>query len=184
MWSGGKLLLGGAVVATMYLGYVTQKDRIEEYLLSRNGVDARGRIQQVVDLSKKAMILVVDIGSSSIRCSAYFLNENNNTWSMVPYSLNQRIATALNPLDGSADIKQIQVDVEYCVDATLHFLQLHDVENVVAIGFSAFAMSLLGVDQQGIPVTPVYTYAGKCASEAKELSKLLQNMGITQEVSR
>ncbi|OQR94669.1 chitin synthase (Chitin-UDP-GlcNac-transferase) [Thraustotheca clavata] len=120
---------------------------------------------------KQHSIIVIDIGSSSVRASAYvFLNDE---WICIKGSLHQHTMQALSA-DGTANFQAIRSAVERVVDATLQWLNGKGGFNVVALGFSSFAMSFVGVNEGGTPVTRVYTYAGQSSVQAAELQELLQ----------
>ncbi|ETV88964.1 hypothetical protein, variant 1 [Aphanomyces astaci] len=137
------------------------------------------RIQRAVEVKEKAhAILVVDIGSSSVRASAYVLR--GDTWTLVPGSLHQLKMRALAN-DGTALVHVIQQAVERVKDLTVAWLTQQGAFRIVGVGFSCFAMSLVGVNSDGKPVTPVLTYAGRCASQAKALSQTLAHQGLQHE---
>ncbi|EQC40890.1 hypothetical protein SDRG_01955 [Saprolegnia diclina VS20] len=129
--------------------------------------------------AKDAAIVVVDIGSSSVRASAYVCVRG--AWIAVDGSLCQEARGAIGA-DGTADMGSIQASVERVLDGTIGWLTTQRAYVVKAVGFSAFGMSLVGVDAAGAPVTPVYTYAGQCADEANELRDALAKAGLLAEV--
>ncbi|KDO30962.1 hypothetical protein SPRG_04150 [Saprolegnia parasitica CBS 223.65] len=129
--------------------------------------------------AKDAAIVVVDIGSSSVRASAYVCVRG--AWIAVDGSLCQEARAAI-AADGTADMGSIQAAVERVLDGTIGWLTKQRAYAVKAVGFSAFGMSLVGVDAAGAPVTPVYTYAGQCADEATELRDALAKAGLQAEV--
>ncbi|ETW08858.1 hypothetical protein, variant 1 [Aphanomyces invadans] len=138
------------------------------------------RIKRQLEVKEKAnAILVVDIGSSSVRASAYVLH--GDTWTLVPGSLHQLKLRALAH-DGTASVAVIQEAVEGVKDQTTAWLSKDAAFRIVGVGFSCFAMSLVGVDKTGKPMTPVLTYAGRCASDAKALTKALASHGLQHEI--
>ncbi|CAK4093588.1 unnamed protein product [Aphanomyces euteiches] len=144
--------------------------------LYQNAVQKR---RQLEAKAKQNAIVVIDIGSSSVRASAYVLYQD--TWTLVPGSLHQHKMRALAS-DGTAEFHVVKKVVEGVIDGTLQWLAQDGGFRVLAVGFSSFAMSLVGVDGQGTPVTPVLTYAGRCAAEAKSLNKTLAQQGLQQEI--
>ncbi|CAM9646424.1 unnamed protein product, partial [Ectocarpus fasciculatus] len=112
--------------------------------------------------------LVVDIGSSSIRCTAFAVakapqaaesdhSTDDRCLSLVPGSV-QRVAT--EPFDGgNADVASIVSGVNDVVDRCIVYLRKLGVRKIAKVGFSSFAMNLCGVDGDGRVVTPAYTYA-------------------------
>ncbi|OQS00638.1 hypothetical protein ACHHYP_20124 [Achlya hypogyna] len=129
--------------------------------------------------AKEATIVVVDIGSSSVRASAYVFVRGE--WVAVEGSLRQQPMRALQP-NGTANMSLIQAAVECVLDGTTAWLSKQKAYTVVQVGFSSFAMSLVGVNSAGSPITPVYTYAGQGADEARELSDVLAKGGLDAEI--
>lgn len=138
----------------------------------------------------KYIILAIDAGSSSIRCTAYeYLsiiggsgNENKNE-----HRENKNIKTidgishtitmsAINPNTGHIYVQQVLSAIDECVDKVLYLLRAsdHDISGcsgdttngncfqIVAIGFSTFVMNLIGVDTNGSPVDDVATCSYAC----------------------
>lgn len=50
---------------------------------------------------------------------------------------------------------------------------------MVAVGFACFGMNLVGVDADGRPCTPVYTYASSCPESAKVVKRLRESLERT-----
>ena len=95
--------------------------------------------------------IVFDIGSSSVRAAAFHDDR------MIPGTL-ARESMALSG-EGEGDAREILALLEACLDRCLAALRRAvGPPRVAAIGFTSFAMSWLGVDGDGEPVTPVYTY--------------------------
>jgi len=103
---------------------------------------------------KGKVILSIDIGSSSVRCSAYsFLD--NAVEALVGCSSSRPIQAA------AAGTRKETVDlllecVDSCVDETLEYLRQKEQHNsnfrVIALGFSTFVMNLVGINKAGHPV--------------------------------
>lgn len=50
---------------------------------------------------------------------------------------------------------------------------------MVAVGFACFGMNLVGVDADGQPCTPVYTYANSCPESAEVMNRLRESLELT-----
>lgn len=127
--------------------------------------------------------IVVDVGSSSIRASCWALTSGAH-WTLVEGSLHQQHLDSIDA-HGEADINKIAATVELVLDGALQFLRIVGLtDKLVGVGFSTFAMNVLGVDTEGKAVTPVYTYAGRrktTAEWAHELQERLSARGELEE---
>ncbi|MGI9335903.1 MAG: FGGY family carbohydrate kinase, partial [Gammaproteobacteria bacterium] len=125
------------------------------------------------DASRQPLVLALDIGTSSVRSSlfdrrgrrvdaasaqrAYALEQNTpGQAELVPGTLlraaRQCLRKTLQARDSSAELRR---------------------RPVVAVGASCFWHSLLGVDADGEPLTPIYTWAD--ARSAREAERLRRN---------
>ncbi|KAL3657283.1 hypothetical protein V7S43_017791 [Phytophthora oleae] len=127
--------------------------------------------------------IVVDVGSSSIRASCFAL-VSEAQWVLINGSLQQQHVSSID-VHGEADGAKIEASVEKILDQTMDFLRATDLtEKLVGVGFSTFAMNVLGVDAKGKMITPVYTYAGRrkaTAEWAKQLQERLSARGELEE---
>ena len=142
----------------------------------------------------KPLVLCIDIGSSSARCSLYSLpNEESKSIQAVgePVSASWEV---IHPTTGRIQLQQQQqhphphptqtsnrssdsiVDVfeilDGCIDEVLQ--RLPSGAEIVAIGFSSLVMNLVGVDANGKPVGQEATLSYACnlpqvALKTKEL---------------
>ncbi|GLE01688.1 hypothetical protein PINS_up010522 [Pythium insidiosum] len=148
-----------------------------------------------------ALVLVVDVGSSSIRASCYALVDaltgraiarasrrdleradvDAVEWVMLQGSMTQLPMSSVINSAGEAELAQIENAVETAIDRTLAFVRAAGLSRQLrGVGFSTFAMNLVGVDAKGAAVTPVYTYAGRrpsTALHARRLRELLTERG-------
>jgi len=130
------------------------------------------------------VVLSIDVGSSSIRCTAYDIT------SAVAY------AVAYDPLpvcaassalrkviqsgtgrilvysDTNSEDRTLFDDIDQCVDEVVQQLN-SSTDKVVAIGFSTLVMNLIGVDEHGIPIGNDTTMSYAC-----------QTPTVNQEVDR
>lgn len=100
-------------------------------------------------------VLAVDIGSSSVKVGLFdaLARSVPGIEKSVPHS--QTVAT-----DGTAEegADQIRNAVERAIDSVL--AKAGDLASrITGVGFDCMASTVLGVDANGDPVTPVYTYA-------------------------
>jgi hypothetical protein len=104
----------------------------------------------------RPVVIVVDVGSSSIRASCFAL-VSEAQWVLVSGSLQQQHVSSIDA-HGEADGAKIFDTVEQILDQTVGFLRATGLsQELVGVGFSTFAMNVLGVDAKGKVVTPVYT---------------------------
>ena len=102
------------------------------------------------------VVIVLDIGSSSIRASCFAL-VSKGQWVLLNNSLQQQHELSID-VHGEANCTKIEAIVEHVVDQTMAFLREVDLaQELVGVGFSTFSMNLLGIDSSGNAVTPVYT---------------------------
>ncbi len=94
-------------------------------------------------------ILVIDVGSSSVRALQFADN-------LTPIAGTiQRLEHRFTP-DATADPAHLRALIEACIDRAIDGLP---VAAISAVGMTTFVGNLLGVDQAGQPVTPLFTYA-------------------------
>lgn len=119
------------------------------------------------------VVIAIDIGSSSIRCSAYI--------NSVIITSSSRNSSSVEAISGKIQIHSANSEktlfdlVEDCVDETLmELLSRNDNIKVVAVGFASFVMNLLGIDANGNIVEPQATMSYACCSDevAKEVDSL------------
>lgn len=104
-------------------------------------------------------ILVIDIGSSSVRAMLFNEQVIPIPDSSVSYPHQFTIDT-----DGTstADAETLRRLTERCID---HILQYPLATNIAIVGMATFVGNMLGVDPQGNPLTPIYTYADTRSAE-------------------
>lgn len=140
------------------------------------------------------VIIAIDIGSSSIRCSAYeFLGSandgNHSLVKPIPNCRSSRTVRSVQPntgkiqlLGSSAGDKSLMDNLDICMDDLLDRLRQVYTGNesscgafqVLAVGFSSFVMNLVGVDQEGNIVgdEASISYACNAPSVAKQCRHL------------
>ncbi len=103
--------------------------------------------------SPKHSVLILDIGSSSVRAMLY-----DETAQPILGASSIRSYSFEHPENGAAvtDAKTLRGLVETCID---DLMTHHHMAGVMAVGAAAFADSLVGLDEMGTPITPVYSYA-------------------------
>ncbi|MDE0199836.1 MAG: FGGY-family carbohydrate kinase [Caldilineaceae bacterium] len=116
--------------------------------------------------SQLDLILAVDLGSSSVRASAYHLDGTRLKGTTEFRNTEQS-------LDGTFD-PHVLTDLteEVISDCLARVRKVTNEARFIAAGWTSFAMSWLGVDSTGQPVTPIYTYSdalsGLCADRLRQ----------------
>eukprot|EP00947_MAST-08B_sp_MAST-8B-sp1_P000637 g637.t1 len=117
--------------------------------------------------------LVLDVGSSSVRCSFF-----------PDVSQPRSAYTARQPVrisgEGTFDALDLLGAAERCVAECVE--SVRPAPAVKAVAFDCFAMSLLGVDATGEPVTPVFTYADRHQGTAAQVRRLRADLAKTGQV--
>ena len=118
------------------------------------------------DSSSERTILVIDIGSSSIRCTPFAVNSQRRVRLLgtcvqkIPFKLrdvsrSQKIVDETNPSLLIYDIMEEAVDK--CIVSLRGVYKCH--KAIHGIGMGTFAMNIFGVDSENNPVSPLFTYA-------------------------
>lgn len=94
-------------------------------------------------------VLVIDIGSSSIRALLFDHHANP-----IPGAIARRVHTI--SAHGTFDVQALQHRVAQCID---DILEHKAAAQLAAVGLSSFASSLVGVDRHNQALTPLLTYA-------------------------
>lgn len=104
--------------------------------------------------TQQPLALVLDIGTSSVRCAVYRPDASvlPGTAARRPFAFEE---------DGTARMDRLAARTEEVIDECLARYRetAAGIGPIVVVGWTGFAMSWLGVDGNGAPVTPVYTYA-------------------------
>ena len=110
-------------------------------------------------LSCMETFLVVDMGSSSIRCTGYSVDDNK----ILDYSRVQIKQQLLNDI-GRTKADTIFTLVNQAIDKCLENIRSKHEFHVKSVGFSCFAMSFVGCNQKFETVTDTFTYASRLSS--------------------
>ena len=132
------------------------------------------------------LVLAIDLGTSSIRCSAFTVlkpslsaEENpTNYVQFMPGSLSSRTISCIEPISGKINIYTRTNDsfvhhvslfdvIDTCVDETLSFLRnqpAYSSFRIIGLGFSSFVMNLVGVSTSGEIIDPLATISYACNS--------------------
>ncbi len=145
------------------------------------GLESLTYIHHSMTHDKAPYILALDIGSSSTRAILF-----DNKAQVVPGGVAQRsieMQTAANGT-GVYDIGQVLENVVHVIDHLLvHVGPLAD--QIGAVAMDTLVSNILGVDADGTPVTPVYTYADtRNAPDADTLRTELGSAGMAQSHDR
>ncbi len=126
--------------------------------------------------SQQDLILAIDLGSSSVRASAYRLDGARLEESTAFRNTEQAV-------DGTFDPHRLTALTEEVIDDCLERVRnMTDATRFIAVAWTSFAMSWIGVDPTGRPVTPVYTYAdARSGPFADSLRQELIQLGTLED---
>ncbi|KAL7552236.1 hypothetical protein ACHAWF_015468 [Thalassiosira exigua] len=148
-------------------------------------------------MAPRSVILAIDAGSSSIRCTGYEHrgvggdggpSDGGASPSRAPVRALEGVCHAVPmasvvPNAGHIRVDEVLSAVDECVDEVLRKLREesspHCSCRVVAVGFSTFVMNLVGVDANGDPVGEAATLSYACNREdvLKECRSLIRTLG-------
>ena len=115
----------------------------------------------------RSIILAVDIGSSSVRCSAVCVACHDSfellSEGRVKHSLNES-----GTCDPAAMLESVSQAIRLCVER----LSGDALAAKLTLCFTSFVGNLVGVDATGRAVTPLYTYANRAESAASVVDDL------------
>lgn len=126
-----------------------------------------------------SLVLVLDVGTSSVRGSVY-----DETGTCLPDSL--QVQPYRQHRDGSLPLADVVAASNRVLDECLAALRHRSLaDRILGVGLSSFAMSWLGVDRAGEPVTPLFTYANRHgADQAEGLRRHLAAEGLEERTYR
>src|SRR5690606_12169229 len=104
-------------------------------------------------------VLILDIGSSSARALLFDTDARLIEGAVVsqPHQF-----MAEPPGAAVMDALELRARVEGCIDAILTHPAARDIQ---VVGMATFVGNMLGLDEHGEPVTPIYAYADTRAAE-------------------
>jgi gluconokinase len=122
-------------------------------------------------------VLAIDIGSSSVRTALF-----DTRGSLLPDTLVQfdHDLTVVPGGIAQVDADRVRITVERAIDQTL---QSRDARHltIAVVGITTFWHSLVALDAQGKPLTPVFTWADtRSAAEADDLRQRLDANAVHQ----
>jgi gluconokinase len=143
------------------------------------------------------IILALDIGSSSLRCSAYAITSKGGSVQAISKASSSIRVTSVQPNTGKIQLyfgkeeggnrKTLMDMVDECLDATLIKLRENYSTNVqvVAVGISSFVMNLIAIDRGGRLVGEEATISYACntrevANECFEIKQELGSLGCAE----
>ena len=102
---------------------------------------------------RQDLILAIDLGSSSVRASAYLLN-GTRLEGTTEFRITEQA------VDGTFDSHTLTALTEEVIgDCLARVRKIAGKTRFIGVAWTSFAMSWLGLDHAGKPVTPVYTYS-------------------------
>jgi gluconokinase len=98
-------------------------------------------------------VLVIDIGSSSVRALLF-----DDEAQLIPGAVVAHRHAFVTDAKGAstADPLILQENVERAVDAILHYPAA---QSISGVGMATFVGNVMGIDADGLPTTPIYSYA-------------------------
>lgn len=130
--------------------------------------------------TESTLSLCFDLGSSSVRCSVYQLQDAEGAWLSSPEWLPQFTATEPNRLseEGTVDPTVLLKAMEKCLETTILHPELpHLGKHIKYVSFASMAMSLVGLDEAETPQTPVFTYAHNTPTSSDAVESLKSHFG-------
>jgi len=120
-------------------------------------------------------ILVIDIGSSSVRAMLFDTHARLIEGAVAI----QKYEFTTLPL-GASTIEPLELrnHVEACID---EILQHPRADEIQAVGMDTFVGNIMGIDSSGNPLTPIYTYADTRSSEDVEQLRLAVDLLETHQ---
>lgn len=121
------------------------------------------------------VIVVIDAGSSSVRCTAYPVVESATTsiFDQSPAGSFTEIHQAIEPITGKIDFSILRL-IDNTIDQVL--IQLRSSSGLVrvrALGFSTFVMNLIGLDENHQPIESL-SYACNTEEVSDEVRAIRQ----------
>ena len=125
------------------------------------------------------LILAIDLGSSSVRASAYRM-DGERLEDASDYRPTEQA------VDGTFDPAALTALTEEVISECLaRVRRLRGGHRFVAVAWTSFAMSWIGVDGSGRPISPVYTYADtRSGRYADRLRRELEGEGVLESTWR
>jgi len=123
---------------------------------------------------KSAPVLALDLGTSSVRAALFDLRGKR-----LPGTFAQRTYALKTAADGTAELDPFELlrQAKACLKAAA--TGWHAISGV---GVSCFWHSLLGTDEEGNPLTPIYTWAdSRCREDAARLRAEFSEQVVHEE---
>ena len=123
------------------------------------------------------IVLAVDIGSSSVRCTAYQYSSTHPTPVSVTSS---QITSPPCDANGRYNATTLASSTEEAITVCLSNMSTTQQTSVIAMGFDCFAMSLVGSNGNGTAMTHVFSYAERSKPTVKYAHRLRQLLTNTK----
>lgn len=121
--------------------------------------------------TSQSVILALDVGSSSIRCSAHLRSHGDATeTALIDDCSIARQCQTVDPATGKVNMggshRPLLDEIDAVIDDCLAALREHmtDPFRIVGLGFSTFVMNLVAVDEYGQVVGEAATLSYACQS--------------------
>jgi sugar (pentulose or hexulose) kinase len=131
--------------------------------------DKNAKERRAAERRYNDVILVIDIGSSSIRCTPFKKSSTDDkeiillqkSAQKIPFKLSgctdDRLSSNCEELNPAIRVLNV---VDRAVEKCIYSLRnLYEIDRIHGIGISSFAMNIVGIDDNLSPITPLFTYA-------------------------
>lgn len=131
--------------------------------------------------TEREIILALDVGSSSVRCSAFKVSKKDGSIEKIQSA--SKTVSCVRPNSGKIQWhhgNETLLDIiDQCVDVTIQKLRGDHVGSIAAVGFSSFVMNLVGCDESGnfIDEEATMSYACNTIDVAKECKTIRGELG-------
>lgn len=122
--------------------------------------------------NQDAHVLAIDIGSSAIRAAIYDSRADLSESLAVTIPHSQVVRSDGTSIEDAIELADL---VDSAID---RLMATHDRQSqpIVGVGMASMASTILGIDAEGEPVTPVYTYADSRPSQ--DVVSLRQSINV------
>jgi len=123
---------------------------------------------------KQPPVLAIDMGTSSVRAALFDARGKR-----VPGTMAQRVYLLKTAVDGTAELDPFELlrQTKACLKSAMEGWN-----TISGVGVSCFWHSLVGTDDEGNPLTPIYTWAdSRCGADAARLREELSERAVHAE---
>ena len=129
-------------------------------------------------LSAAPHVLAIDVGSSAVRAALYDSRAAPVPGASVSIPHGQVVGADGTSVEDAIALAEL---VESAVDQVLEQSE-KEPKPIVGVGLASMASTILGIDSEGVPVTPVFTYAD--SRPAADVEHLRRNIDLAATYQR